>query len=209
MENLKQPTEANPLLGTNFFPGALPQGVLIPKPQLPAPGIGNGIAGPNTITEQDLYELARKIASQKAGGRYYRDDVISEAYLAVAEGEATDKREIENAVRRSLRSEWKWEEGRVHEDRHDEWNDEDGHVPFALENLSGWDAPGAPERAKPDVDGALSALTEKQQTAVILTYVWGLTQQETANRMGVDQTVVRDHLRAAIRAMKKFFNSTP
>ena len=199
---MKQPTEANPLLGTNFFPGALPHGALIPKPQLPAPGTGNGIAGPNTTTQQDLYELARKIASQKAGGRYYRDEVISEAYLAVAEGEAIDKRGIENAVRRALRDEWNWEDGRVHpKPVRCEWNDEDRHVPFDIDKIPiRW---GAPQRAKPDVDGALSALTEKQQTAVILTYVWGLTQQETANRMGVDQTVVRDHLRAAIRAIKK------
>src|SRR6516165_11573754 len=45
-ENLEQPTEASPLLGTTFVPGALPNGS--PKPQLPAPGTGNGIAGPNT-----------------------------------------------------------------------------------------------------------------------------------------------------------------
>jgi hypothetical protein len=69
---LEQPTEASQLLGTNFFPGALPNGD--PKPQLPAPGIGHGVASPNTTPKQDLYELARKIASQKAGGRHYRDE---------------------------------------------------------------------------------------------------------------------------------------
>ena len=44
-----------------------------------------------------LYELARKIANQKAGRRYYRNHVISEAYLAVVEGDTTE-RGIENAV---------------------------------------------------------------------------------------------------------------
>lgn len=124
--------------------------------------------------------------------------------MAVAKGKATDERGIENAVHRSLRSEWKQARGRLDEDRRGEWNDEGGHVPFRLENISGWGPPGAPERAKPGLYAALSALTEKQRTAVILTYWEGLTQHKTADAMGVDQTVVRDHLRAAIRAMKKF-----
>ena len=166
------------------------------------------IAGPKT-TKQNLYELARKIASQKAGCRYYRNDVISEAYLAVAKGKATDKRGIENAVRRSLRSEWKQEDGLVHTDRRGEWNDEDGHLPFDIRNISGWGPPGAPERARADLYAALSALTEKQQTAVFLIYWEGLTQQKAADVMGVDQSVVRDHLRAAIRAMKKFLTAPP
>ena len=165
------------------------------------------IAGPKT-SKEDLYEMARKIASQKAGRRYYRDDVISEAYLAVAEGEATE-RGIENAVRRARRSEWKHARGRVHEDRGGEWNDEDGHIPFRLENISGWGPPGAPERAKQELYAALSALTEKQWKAVFLIYWEGLTQRETADAMGVGQTVVRDHLRAAIRAMKKFLTAPP
>jgi hypothetical protein len=59
-----------------------------------------------------LYELARKIASKKAGGRYYREDVVSDAYVAVADG-ANRQRDIENAVRRSLRSEWRLADGRV------------------------------------------------------------------------------------------------
>jgi hypothetical protein len=38
--------------------------------------------------------MARLIASEKASDRHYRDDIIAEAYLAVANGAAT-KREVE------------------------------------------------------------------------------------------------------------------
>ena len=33
----------------------------------------------------------------------------------------------------------------MHTDRRGEWNDEDGHLPFDIENISGWGPPGAPE----------------------------------------------------------------
>jgi hypothetical protein len=58
---------------------------------------------------ESLYEMARAIASGRAGRRSYREDVISEAYLAVAEG-ASDRSSMENVRRRSMRDEWKREE---------------------------------------------------------------------------------------------------
>lgn len=45
---------------------------------------------------ESLYEMARVIANSKSNGRCYREDIISEAYLAVASG-AESRSEIENA----------------------------------------------------------------------------------------------------------------
>jgi hypothetical protein len=61
---------------------------------------------PNQTVGRSIYQ------NKTARGRYYREDVISDACLAVAHG-ANSQRDIENAGRRSLGSEWALEDGRV------------------------------------------------------------------------------------------------
>ena len=124
--------------------------------------------------------------------------------MAVAEGEAIDKRGIENAVRRALRDEWNWEYGRVHpEPVRGEWDGEDGRVPIETDTIPiRW---GASEKAKLDVRAALSALTERQRHVVLLTYWEGLDQWEIAEVLNCTQENVCIVLGQAIRRMKKIF----
>jgi hypothetical protein len=99
------------------------------------------------ISDQNaLYEMARLIASEKSGDRPYRDDIIAEAYLAVASGTATNKRGLENAVRASLRG---------------EWSDDDRHVNLQISDSVA--RQGAPERALPDLWEAMAALDPVQR----------------------------------------------
>ena len=135
-----------------------------------------------------LYEMARLIAGQRSGDRSFRDDIISEAYLAVANGTATTKREVENAVRASLR---------------EEWSDEDRHVNLQISDSVA--RQGAPERARPDIWAAIGTLTERQRVVVVLKFWYGLTQGEIADIFGVDQGRISRATDDAIEAMKKFF----
>ena len=128
--------------------------------------------------------MARLIAGQKSGDRQYRDDVISEAYLAVANGAST-KREVENAVRASLRG---------------EWEDEDRHVNLQISDAV---ARNVPERARPDLWGAMAKLTSQQRAVVVLTFWYGLEQDEIADIFGCSQQAVGRTLGRAINALKK------
>jgi RNA polymerase sigma factor (sigma-70 family) len=138
------------------------------------------------ISDQNaLYEMARLIAGQKSSNRHYRDDVISEAYLAVAEG-ATTKREVENAVRKSLRG---------------EWEDEDRHVSLQISDSVARQE--LPERARPDLWAAMAKLEPNQRATVILTFWYGLDQTEVADIFGCTQKTISKTLDRAVDALRK------
>ena len=95
----------------------------------------------------------------------FQPDIIAEAYLPVANGAAT-KREVENAVRASLRGEW------IDEDRH-----------ASLQISDSVAREGSPERARPDTWAAVSALTQRQRAVVILSFWYGLSQGVESRRL--------------------------
>jgi RNA polymerase sigma factor (sigma-70 family) len=140
--------------------------------------------------ENAMYEMARMIARVKSRGRHYREDAISEAYLAVANG-AADRSEIENAVRRFVRGEWALEDGYT-----------------SLEVADSVMREGAPDRARPDVWGALAVLDERQRAVIGLTFWDGLTQAEIAKGLGISQVMVHLILEDSLRALKVFFDGT-
>jgi RNA polymerase sigma factor (sigma-70 family) len=143
------------------------------------------------ISDQNaLYEMARLIASQKAAGRHYREDVISEAYLALADGAST-KRQLENAVRSALRA---------------EWADEDHHMNLQISDSVA--RQGAPERARPDLWKAMADLQPVQRATLILTFWYGLTQDEVAEIFGCSQRNVGMTVDSAIRTLKKKLTGT-
>ena len=85
--------------------------------------------------------------------------------MPVANGAAT-KLEVENAVRASLRGEW------IDEDRH------------ASLQISGSAArEGVPERARPDTWAAVSALTQRHQAVLVLSFWYGLSQGVESRRL--------------------------
>jgi hypothetical protein len=83
---------------------------------------------------------------------------IAEAYLPVANGAAT-KREVENAVRASLRGAW------IEEDRH-----------ASLQISDSVAREAALESARPGTWAAVSALTQRQRAVVVLSFWYGLSQ---------------------------------
>ena len=85
--------------------------------------------------------------------------------MPVANGAAT-KREVENAVRASLRG---------------EWIDEDRHVGLQISDSVA--RAGAPERARPDTWAAVNALTQRQRAVVILSFWYGLSQGVESRRL--------------------------
>jgi RNA polymerase sigma factor (sigma-70 family) len=130
--------------------------------------------------------MARIIANAKSRGRHYQEDVVSEAYLAVADG-AVDRSGIENAVRRSVREEWALEDGYA-----------------SLELADSLMRQAAPEKARPDLWGALAVLDERQRAVVILTFWEGLSQENIAAVVGVGQQHVSRILDGALYAMQIF-----
>jgi RNA polymerase sigma factor (sigma-70 family) len=148
-----------------------------------------GMRQRKTDHRESLYEMARVIANSKAGGRYYREDLISDAYLAVAEGAAT-RSDIENAIRRSLRGEWR------REDRH-----------ASLELADSLMHDGAPERARFDLWGALRSLDERQRAVVVLTFWGGLTQEEISSELGIRRRTVGFILEQSLEAIKIFLTN--
>ena len=136
---------------------------------------------------ESLYETARIIANSKAGGRNYREDIVSEAYLAVANG-AESRSEIENAIRQSLRDEWKREDRQT-----------------SLEVADSLMRNGAPERARPDIHAALAVLDERQWKVVVMTFWDGMTSEEIAEEMGIPRRTVSFILERAVLALKIFF----
>ena len=134
----------------------------------------------NNTDWESLYEMARVIADGKADGKHYREDIISDAYLAVARG-ADSPSEIQNAIRRTLRKEW-YRENR--------------HASLKL---------GAPERARLDIWGALEALDERQRAVVVLMFWEDLTQEEIAEELGVGQQHISRILSGALYAMHEYF----
>jgi RNA polymerase sigma factor (sigma-70 family) len=112
---------------------------------------------------------ARLIADGKADGKHYSEDLISDAYLAVARGADTPHK-IRNAVRSTLRKEW------CRENRH-----------VSLELADSLMRNGAPERARLDIRRAIDALDERQRAVVVLMFWDDLTQEEIAEELGVKQ----------------------
>ena len=51
----------------------------------------------------------------------------------------------------------------------------------------------------------LSSMTEKQREVFVLYYQYGYTQQEIADKLGIDQTSIRDRLDGALKKVKKLF----
>jgi len=131
------------------------------------------------------WKLAEDVAKSKTKGRNYSDDVLGDAYLAVAQG-ITDRPGIENAVRRSMRQEWAFAEY---------------HAPLATADQQ--HRAEAPERAKVDLWEHVQKLPPRQRDAVVLVFWDGLTQEEAAARMGVAQECIVKHLKAAFENLKK------
>ena len=109
--------------------------------------------------------------------------------MPVANGAAT-KREVENAVRASLRGEW------IDEDRHASPQISDrvareGHRRGpartdrhpSLQISESVAREGAPERARPDTWAAVNALTQRQRAVVILSFWYGLSQGVESRRL--------------------------
>lgn len=51
----------------------------------------------------------------------------------------------------------------------------------------------------------LASMTEKQREVFVLYYQYGYTQQEIADKLGIDQTSIRDRLDGALKKVKKLF----
>jgi DNA-directed RNA polymerase specialized sigma24 family protein len=149
-----------------------------------APPTANG----HLKTEADPYRIAEQLAKAKTAGRHYRDDVLGDALLAVAQG-ATDRREIENAVRTSVRRERKY-----------------GDVHAPLSEADERQRVGPPERARLGISDEVNRLPLRQRQAVILVFWEGLTEQEAAVEMGCAQRVVHTHIDRAVRKLRKFFS---
>jgi RNA polymerase sigma factor (sigma-70 family) len=120
-------------------------------------------------------ELARRIAKSKTRGRNYRDDVIGDALLAVARG-VTDRADLENAVRRSVRREWAHETPLV-------------PLTEELEKQIARTRT-APESAHLPLWEAIKTLPPRQYQAVVLTFWGGLAQEEAAREMGITHKAV-------------------
>jgi DNA-directed RNA polymerase specialized sigma subunit len=136
-------------------------------------------------TEYDPYRLAQQLAKAKTAGRHYRDDVLGDAFLAVAEGAST-RDEIENAIRCAVIKEW------TYSDRHGPICDI--HEPI-----------GPPERAKFDVWGEVYRLPPRQRLAIELVFCEGFTEEESAVRMGCTDIAVHRLLDRAIQRLRKIF----
>ena len=139
------------------------------------------------MTEFEPYALAHQLAKARTKGRHYHDDVLGDALLAVAEG-ATDRREIENAVRKSVRREWKFDEV---------------HAP--LREADDRQQIGPPERARLGVWDEVNRLPERQRQAVILVFWEGLTEEEAAQEMGCSHVGVHIHIERATAKLRKNF----
>src|SRR5581483_7190779 len=141
------------------------------------------------MTEIDPYEIARQLTKAKTNGRHYEDDVLGHALLAVAQG-ATAQSEIENAVRRSARREWKFAEV---------------HAPLSeADDRQRW---GPPERAQLGVSQAVDRLPSRQRQAIILVFWERLTQEEAAQEMGCSHQTVFGYLKCAITKLRKIFST--
>jgi RNA polymerase sigma factor (sigma-70 family) len=138
-------------------------------------------------SECDPYRLAEQIAKGKTRGRHYRDDVLGDALLAVAQG-TTDRGEIENAVRKSMRREWKFVE------IHAPLNDADDRQCI-----------GPPERARLGVWDEVNRLPRRQRQAVVLIFWAGLTEEEAAKEMGCSQVGVHIHVKRATAKLRQKF----
>jgi RNA polymerase sigma factor (sigma-70 family) len=98
---------------------------------------------------------------------------------------------VENAVRKSLRG---------------EWEDEDRHVSLQISDSVA--RQGLPERARPDLWGAMATLNPRQRAMVILTFWYGLSQEEVADIFGCSRRHVVRILGDAIQALKIFLKKT-
>ena len=135
--------------------------------------------------EFEPYTLAQQIAKAKTAGRHYRDDVLGDVFLAVAEGAST-RDEIENAMRCAVIKEW------TYSDRHGAICDV--HEPV-----------GPPERAKFDLWGEVYQLPPQQRLAVVLVFCEGFTEEEAGEEMGCTRDTVHGYINCAIEKFRKIF----
>jgi len=176
--------EILPLENPNGASVSLEEVVSTAVEELLAKGNGHGFA-----PEVDPYQLARQLANAKTNGRHYQDDVLGDVLLAVAQG-ATDPSEIENAVRKSARREWKFAE-----------------VHSPLSEADDRQRCGPPERAQFGVSEEVDRLPTRQRQAVILVFWEGLTEEEAAQEMGCSHQTVHGYLNSAIAKLRKIFSS--
>jgi DNA-directed RNA polymerase specialized sigma24 family protein len=141
------------------------------------------------MTEFDPYLLAQQLAKAKTNSRHYRDDVLGDALLAVAQG-ATERREIENAVRNSVRREWKY-----------------GEIHAPLSEADDRQRIGPPERAQLGISEEVNRLPQQQRLAVVLVFWEGMTEAEAAVEMGCSQQAVHAYTNLAITKLRKRFRS--
>jgi hypothetical protein len=154
--------------------------------QVEAPPAANG----QLKTEADPYRLAEQLAKAKTAGRHYRDDVLGDAFLAVAEG-ATTRDEIENAIRCAVIKEWTY-------------SDRNGPICDLHEPI------GPPERARFDIWGEVYRLPPRQRLAAVLVFCEGFTEEEAAKEMGCTRDTVHGYINCAIRKLReKFCAHTP
>ena len=66
-----------------------------------------------------------------------------------------------------------------------------------LERLLGW--------LSRDYERAVSKLTVRQQECVVLIFVEEYTEEEVADRLGIDQRTVAWHKREALQKLKEMF----
>jgi|SRR5271157_2579962 len=139
------------------------------------------------MTEYNPYLIARQLAKAKTNGRHYRDDVLGDALLAVAQG-AIDQRGIENAIRTSVLREWR------HSERY-----------RPMDEVQDQHRSGPPERAQLGMWDEVNRLPQRQRMAVVLVFWDGLTEEEASVEMGCSQAVVHIHIYRAIRKLRKYF----
>jgi RNA polymerase sigma-70 factor (ECF subfamily) len=131
------------------------------------------------------------------------DDVIQEAYCRIAKLGKVDhidnpggylRRTVQAVVVDMMRQAKTKNFGSMTEI---EWSNVMDHEPLADRALEARQELGR-------VNGLLAGLSETCRKAIVLRRVEGLSQRETAQRLGVSESVVRNHL---VRGLKKVLNS--
>jgi RNA polymerase sigma factor (sigma-70 family) len=56
-----------------------------------------------------------------------------------------------------------------------------------------------------DIRRAVAQLTARQQQALLLVYIIGMTEEETASALGVRQQTVNESLKSSIQKLQKMF----
>ena len=62
---------------------------------------------------------------------------------------------------------------------------------------------GEPPRVEPGLDGALTTLTQRQRTVVLLVEGLGMTYEETSRMLGISRSSVQSHLERGLEKLRR------